>query len=113
MRLNHVDLVDEAFSLQKDMTLTVDGSRISGIGKEILSVPADEEEYDLSGLILMPGFIDLHIHGAMDKDTSDGNVEALSTLSRYLASKGVTSFCPTTMSADPEEIPVFFRQYLI
>ncbi|MBO7565428.1 MAG: N-acetylglucosamine-6-phosphate deacetylase [Clostridiales bacterium] len=104
MRLNHVDLVDEAFSLQKDMTLTVDGSRISGIGKEILSVPADEEEYDLSGLILMPGFIDLHIHGAMDKDTSDGNVEALSTISRYLASKGVTSFCPTTMMIPKEQI---------
>ena len=104
MRLNHVDLVDEAFSLQKDMTLTVDGTRIYGLGKEILSVPADEEEYDLSGLILMPGFIDLHIHGAKNKDTSDGNVEALTEISRYLASKGVTSFCPTTMMIPKEQI---------
>ena len=52
MRLNHVDIVDASFSLQKDMTLTVDNGRISAIAKDILSVPADEEEYDLSGMIL-------------------------------------------------------------
>ncbi|MBR5040409.1 MAG: N-acetylglucosamine-6-phosphate deacetylase [Clostridiales bacterium] len=104
MRLNHVDLVDATFSLQKDMTMTVDNGRISAIGKEILSVPADEEEYDLSGMILIPGFIDLHIHGAMGADTSDGTVEALSKISSYLVSKGVTSFCPTTMMIPEEDV---------
>lgn len=104
MRLNHVDLVDASFSLQKDMTITVDNGRISAIAKEILSVPADEEEYDLSGLILIPGFIDLHIHGAMGADTSDGTIESLSKISSYLASKGVTVFCPTTMMIPKEDV---------
>lgn len=104
MRLNHVDLVDASFSLQKDMTMTVDNGRISAIAKEILSVPADEEEYDLSGLILIPGFIDLHVHGAMGADTSDGTIESLSKISAYLASKGVTSFCPTTMMIPQEDV---------
>ena len=104
MRLNHVDLVDGSFSLQKDMTMTVDNGRISAIAKEILSVPADEEEYDLSGMILIPGFIDLHIHGAMGADTSDGTIDSLSKISSYLASKGVTSFCPTTMMIPTEDV---------
>ena len=104
MRLNHVDLVDASFSLQKDMTMTVDNGCISAIAKEILSVPADEEEYDLSGLILIPGFIDLHVHGAMGADTSDGTLESLSKISSYLASKGVTSFCPTTMMIPKEDV---------
>ena len=89
MRLIHADVIDGTFSLQKDMTLTVDNGRISAIGKDILSVPADEEEYDLSGLTLIPGFIDLHVHGAMGADTSDGSVESLSKISSYLAGKGV------------------------
>ena len=104
MRLNHTDLVDASFSLKKDMTVTVDNGRISAIAKEILSVPADEEEYDLSGLILIPGFIDLHVHGAMGADTSDGDIESLKKISSYLASKGVTSFCPTTMMIPKEDV---------
>ena len=54
MRLNHVDLIDSDFSLRKDMTILVEGKRICAIGKDFLSVPADEEEYDLEGLTLFP-----------------------------------------------------------
>ena len=97
MRLNHVDLVDPSFALQKDMTITIEHGKIENIAKEILSVPADEEEYDLSGLILIPGFIDLHVHGAMGADTSDGTEDAIARVASYLAEHGVTSFCPTTM----------------
>ncbi|MBR5425990.1 MAG: N-acetylglucosamine-6-phosphate deacetylase [Clostridiales bacterium] len=104
MRLNHVDIVDASFSILKDMTLTADNGRITAIAKEVLSVPADEEEYDLSGLILIPGFIDLHIHGAMDADISDGNVESFQTVASFLARKGVTSFCPTTMMIPKEDV---------
>ncbi len=104
MRLNHIDIVDASFSLQKDMTLTVDNGRISAITKDILSVPADEEEYDCSGMILIPGFIDIHVHGAMGADTSDGDVESLRKISSYLAGKGVTSFCPTTMMIPKEDV---------
>ncbi len=104
MRLNHVDIVDPSFSLLKDMTLTVDNGRISAIAKDILSVPADEEEYDCTGMILIPGFIDLHVHGAMGADTSDGDIESLRKISSYLAGKGVTSFCPTTMMIPKEDV---------
>ena len=111
MRLNHVDLIDSDFSLRKDMTILVEGKRICAIGKDFLSVPADEEEYDLEGLTLFPGFIDLHIHGAGGYDTSDGSSEALTSISRFLASKGVTAFCPTTMMISKDDLRRVFTAY--
>jgi N-acetylglucosamine-6-phosphate deacetylase len=53
---------------------------------------------------LSPGFIDIHFHGAMGKDTMDGKKSSLKVLSNYCAEHGVTSFYPTTWSASPEDI---------
>lgn len=53
---------------------------------------------DMSGLILIPGFIDIHIHGCGGGDACDGSSESLDKITCELASHGVTSFCPTTMT---------------
>lgn len=58
----------------------------------------DGEGKDMNGKIVMPGFIDIHIHGGDGGDSSDGTPEALDKISTYLAKRGVTSFCPTTMT---------------
>ena len=58
----------------------------------------DGEGRDMSGLILIPGFVDIHIHGGNGGDSSDGSAESLDKISVYLAKNGVTSFCPTTMT---------------
>lgn len=58
----------------------------------------DGDGIDMQGKIILPGFVDIHIHGGNGGDTSDGTVEALDKISTYLAKKGVTSFCPTTMT---------------
>ena len=47
---------------------------------------------------LIPGLIDVHTHGAVNHDFSDGSPEAMELMSRYYASCGVTSFCATTMT---------------
>ncbi len=52
-----------------------------------------------SGCTVLPGFIDLHIHGSMGHDTMDATPESLAAISRFLARHGVTSFTPTTMTA--------------
>ncbi len=57
---------------------------------------------NLKGAYVIPGLVDIHIHGANGADTSDGTVEAIQRMSRYLASVGVTSFLPTAMTL-PEE----------
>ena len=54
--------------------------------------------------IVVPGFIDEHIHGAGGADAMDGTVEALQTISEFLAREGTTGFLATTMTQSPENI---------
>ena len=58
---------------------------------------------DLSGLTLLPGFIDVHIHGAVGIDTLDANVEQLGEVAKFLATQGVTSWVPTLVPASDEQ----------
>jgi N-acetylglucosamine-6-phosphate deacetylase len=78
-----------------------------GVIEEIAShidAPADAQIVDASDGIVMPGFIDTHVHGAMGADTMDATPEALHTMARFYAQHGVTGFLPTTMTATREEI---------
>lgn len=54
---------------------------------------------DLRGQVLMPGFVDVHVHGAVGHDAMDGDVAGLGSMARFFASRGVTSFLPTTWTA--------------
>ncbi|MBV8858518.1 MAG: N-acetylglucosamine-6-phosphate deacetylase [Acidobacteria bacterium] len=57
---------------------------------------------DLEGLTLYPGFIDVHIHGAVGVDTLEAGREDLHRVARHLAGEGVTAWLPTLVPA-PEE----------
>lgn len=61
-----------------------------------------DDALDLDDQYLIPGLVDIHTHGAMGADFSDGTAEAAATISAYLAAHGITSFLGTTMSL-PEE----------
>lgn len=61
-----------------------------------------EEEIDLQGDYLLPGFVDVHIHAFRGHDVMQGE-QALRAMSRDLFREGVAAFCPTTMSASPED----------
>ena len=61
-----------------------------------------ERAADLEGDFLLPGFVDVHIHAFCGHDTMQGEA-AVRAMSRELLRLGVAAFCPTTMSADPEE----------
>lgn len=58
---------------------------------------------NLSGLTLLPGFIDVHIHGAVGIDTLDANAEQLGEVAKFLATQGVTSWLPTLVPASDEQ----------
>jgi N-acetylglucosamine-6-phosphate deacetylase len=58
--------------------------------------------FDLSGLTLYPGFIDLHIHGSVGVDTLAASADDLLRVARFLAAQGVTGWLPTLVPA-PED----------
>ncbi|CAM4038592.1 N-acetylglucosamine-6-phosphate deacetylase [Bacillus manliponensis] len=60
--------------------------------------------YDAKGKIIIPGMIDVHIHGGYDIDAMDANSDALVTLGKEMLQEGVTTFFPTTMTQAPEAI---------
>src|ERR1043166_1050292 len=62
------------------------------------------EIVDLGGNYLAPGFVDLHIHGALGRDTMEASTEAFRTICDYHATGGTTSLLLTTASAPIEAI---------
>lgn len=81
-------------------TVVVDSGSIVSVGE---SVPATQETVlDLSGLFLLPGFIDVHIHGAVGVDVMDATAADLTSVSEYLATQGVTGWVPTFVPAAGE-----------
>ena len=78
--------------------IAIEDGKIAAIGK--LDV---ESIFETDGIVL-PGFIDEHIHGAGGSDAMDGTEEALQTISEYVAKEGTTGFLATTMTQSPENI---------
>jgi N-acetylglucosamine-6-phosphate deacetylase len=64
--------------------------------------PADET-LELAGLTIFPGFIDVHIHGAVGVDTMEATADDLFRVARFLAREGVTSWLPTLVPAPVED----------
>jgi N-acetylglucosamine-6-phosphate deacetylase len=62
----------------------------------------DADTLELDGLTLFPGFIDVHLHGAVGVDTMDANVEQLRKLSQFLLTQGVTGWLPTLVPGSHE-----------
>jgi N-acetylglucosamine-6-phosphate deacetylase len=60
--------------------------------------PDDAQVLDAKGGYVVPGFIDLHVHGALGYDVMDGTVESLAQIAKFHLSGGTTAFTPTTMS---------------
>jgi N-acetylglucosamine-6-phosphate deacetylase len=56
---------------------------------------------DGRGGVLLPGFIDLHVHGGDGADAMDADPDGLRRMARFHATHGVTSLLPTTWSAPP------------
>lgn len=58
-----------------------------------------ERVIDAGGKVLLPGFLDMHVHGAMGQEAMDATPEALTKMARFYAQHGVTGFLPSTWTA--------------
>ena len=80
-------------------------NEIIGVGKmEHYEKQADEEETDMSGHYIMPGFIDVHSHGGYGVDNMDADAEKISDMTYKMLEEGITSYFPTTMTQSDENI---------
>ena len=68
----------------------------------------DEKVIDAEGLLVLPGLVDIHSHGAAGEDFSDGNPEGLKKILQYERSCGITSYCPTSMTFPKERLRQIF-----
>jgi N-acetylglucosamine-6-phosphate deacetylase len=80
------------------------GGRIDAIEPAGSAVPAGARKIDGRGLTAAPGFIDLHIHGALGFDFMDATEDAYRKIGEYHAAGGTTSYLPTTATESPEAI---------
>jgi len=81
-----------------DAVVLVENGKIAQIFEANSAVPAADETIDAGGQMLVPGFIDIHSHGAGGADTCDGTLEALETIAACKIKEGVTSWLPTTLT---------------
>ncbi len=99
MILKNATVIDDSFHpIAAD--IAVQGDKIAEIAPGLTG----GDELDLTGLTVVPGFVDVHIHGSVGADTCDADAQGLAKMCAYLVTKGVTSFCPTTMTVSQEEI---------
>src|SRR6266550_562279 len=86
----------------------VDGTIVQ-ISAEPLTADRDEQTIDLGGQLLAPGFIDLHIHGALRRDTMEADPAAFRTICEHHARGGTTGLALTTITAAREDILAVLR----
>jgi N-acetylglucosamine-6-phosphate deacetylase len=83
-------------------TMLIDGDRIAAIATG--DRPGDagrcDLQFELSDHYVLPGFIDVHVHGIEGTDALDGSA-AVQTIAERLPKYGVTAFCPTSIACDP------------
>jgi N-acetylglucosamine-6-phosphate deacetylase len=85
--------------IEQPWLLLDDGVIVEVSGRALREVPKNCRVVDLGDGILAPGFIDIHIHGGAGHDVMESAPDALPAVGRLLASHGVSSYFPTTMTA--------------
>lgn len=85
------------------LTLVIEGARIVDLITGPREIGAREERVDVSDSVITPGFIDVHVHGALGVDALDGD-GSIAAIARALPQWGVTAFCPTTVACSPKAL---------
>ena len=84
-------------------TIEIIDGRITRITESRDDAPPDRASTDLSGLTVFPGFIDIHIHGAVGVDVNSADANGLLRVAEFLAGKGVTAWLPTLVPGPQQQ----------
>ncbi len=103
MILKNGYVMDEDFQI-RNLDIRIESNCIAEIGENIVG----EDEWDLEGAYVLPGFVDTHIHGANGARISDEKPD-LQRVTQFEATQGVTSLAITTTSSELSKIYEQFR----
>jgi N-acetylglucosamine-6-phosphate deacetylase len=91
--------------LIRDGVVLVKGERIRAVGpREAVEIPNGAHRLDAGGGHIVPGFVDMHIHGALGYDLMSATRTELEAVTGFLAKHGVTAWVPATVTAPIDEI---------
>ena len=83
-------------------SVVIEDGRIADIATRALPTSADGW-IDCSGWLILPGFVDVHVHGVEGIDCQDGP-GAVAAIAARMPGFGVTAFAPTTVACPPDEL---------
>src|SRR5580704_1684965 len=87
-----------------DAVILVDGARIAAVGRKgSIDVPRGAKEISAGPGTVIPGFVDVHIHGAGGHDVMEGTDAAFDAVTATVARHATTSIVATTVTASPED----------
>lgn len=84
-------------------SIVISGGRIQEISDRVLDRPSGAAYADATGHVIVPGFIDVHVHGVEGIDVLDDG-DAVARVAGRLPNYGVTAFCPTSMACTPQQL---------
>lgn len=105
MLLRNGLVLDKDFNFNR-LDVLIDDGRFLAISPKITSGQTAEEAdvVDLDGGFVVPGLVDIHVHGAGGDDYSNADQESLGKIARELANMGTTSFVATSLSMDTHRL---------
>lgn len=87
-----------------DAAVLIEGGRIVSVNRREELLADAEVQIDAAGALLMPGFIDLHAHGADGADVGYASLDSLRHIAACKLREGVTTWLPTTLTLPPEQL---------
>jgi N-acetylglucosamine-6-phosphate deacetylase len=90
-------------------TVVIDGGRIVDVRPDTVSGEHSTSQFAFHNHYIIPGFIDVHVHGVEGVDVLDAD-NAIARISARLARYGVTAFCPTTVACGPDALRLVLDQ---
>lgn len=91
--------------LLSNASVAVEGAHIASVETRRRVDSQNAQVVDTTGCYVVPGFVDVHVHGVEGHDTL-GGTDSITQIASRLPRYGVTAFCPTTVACPPEDLRI-------